>query len=208
MKKTMYCILLLLASIACNILGISITPTPIPTYPQSLTYTPQPTALPPTYTAFPTSESTQGLEGQVIADLTSICDLAEPELSPAQLTFAAGSSRTITGCATLNDELPLENTMALVVHFSSAGSDGVVMKVPWPSDIIIHADGDTKSAYALYFPWAAPLGGGWATKGSGEVTIESNAAVELLYLMPKFTGTVTIEIVNVGSFNIEIPSSP
>ena len=154
------------------------------------------------------------LEGRFI-DFSSICEFCNREpklLSPQKSTFYKGAKWTITGCSTLDEKLLSQQPLAIIVKIHNSTDVGQALILPLLSDLIVHTQTDSKLALAFYFPFAAisPTGvirGDWVTelKGKIEAQVKAGTAMELLYLIPRFNGKAKIELLNIGSFEINEP---
>lgn len=188
------------------------TPTPTPTATPTPTLTPTPTTPTPAPTPTPTpSPEARGwmLEGHFVS-FTSICDLKPEPLGPKRVTIGKGSKFTTTGCTSLDEELKEQQPLAIIIKIRNSASISRTLTVPLLSDVIVHTEADSKPALAFCLPasWVGGAKGAcaWVTKVEDaklEVEMEPEAAVELLYLIPRFSGEATIELVNIGSFKIK-----
>lgn len=148
------------------------------------------------------------VKGQLV-DFASTCDL-KPEPS-GPLSVQLSGNFTMTGCTTLDQEL--QQSLALIITIRNATSTNRTLTVPLLSDVIVCTNGDSEYASAFCIPnqWISTGGSSsWVTKvedGILRVEIAPDGAVELLYLVPQFSGEVTIELVDIGSFKIEPPKT-
>jgi len=94
----------------------------------------------------------------------------------------------------------------VVVQVQNLTASSSEFILPWPSDVSIHIGADSKSALAFYWPWEK----GWVIKGSGKLLyeVEPNKAVEILYVIPGFSGEATIELPNIGTLKVNLPTKP
>jgi predicted nucleic acid-binding Zn ribbon protein len=136
----------------------------------------------------------------------SLCDLRPESSGPSSVKFAG--KFTITGCGTLDDQF--QQPLAILITVQNITSEKYTLTIPLISDVILHSGGETENALALCIPsqWLM-MGGGcsWVTTEEGgtlQVDIEPNESVELLYLFPHFEGEAIIELLDIGSFKIEI----
>ena len=184
------------------------TPTPVPPTATPTLAPPTPTPVTPTFTPSPVPSTptpvprTWLFEGQIISSFTSLCDLRQPELQPQNVrgTFAPGGGLTYTGCQTLDEEL--QWPLAITIKIQNSTNISRTLTIPLPSEVIIHTQEDSKPALAFYCQ-------GWVTEAEGveiEVDVEPGAVVELLYLIAPFSSEATIELVDIGSFKIEVTS--
>ena len=208
------------------------TLTPYPTYtpvrvvtstpmPPTATFTPilptvTPTRVLPTATpsrVLPTTTPTSEkwlLEGCLFTNFTSLCDVGEPEpLSIKEYTVAAQIEYSVTGCVTMDERLQSTQLLVIVVRIQNLTNETNTLTLPWPSDVIVHTKTDSKPALAYRYPFGGGWGR-WVTVGKGKLTVQvkPSAAVELACLLSRFSGEVTIEVVNTGSFRISAPSEP
>jgi len=149
------------------------------------------------------------LEGRFI-DFSSICELSnlEPKLlSPQKSTFYKGAERTITGCLTLDEKLLSQKPLAIIIKIRNSTDVVQALTLPLLSDFIVHTQTDSKSALAFYYPWGSVDLRGWVIelKGKIEAQVKAGTAMELLYLIPGFNGKAKIELLNIGSFEINEP---
>ncbi|KYK30420.1 MAG: zinc ribbon domain-containing protein [Theionarchaea archaeon] len=145
------------------------------------------------------------VEGRLI-DFTTICDL-KPE-SSGPLSVELGGKFTMTGCTTLDEEL--QQPLALSITIRNSSNENQILSVPLLLDVIVHTQEDPKQVLAFCIPgqWISTGGScSWATRVEGgtlKIEIGPDGAVELLYLVPQFDGKATIELVNIGSFEVEV----
>jgi len=109
----------------------------------------------------------------------------------------------VTGCATLDEEL--QQPLAIVIKLENSTDTSHTLTLPLLPDLIVHTRTDSTPALALYHPWGPK---GWMTEAKGKLEVEvgPGAVVELLYLVPRFDGEATIELVNIGLFKIKATS--
>ncbi|MFQ5812712.1 MAG: hypothetical protein ACE5I2_05920 [Anaerolineae bacterium] len=180
--------------------------TPVPTeksVPPTPTLTPvlpSPTPVPPTPTFAPT---TWLLQGQIIGDFTSVCDLDRPELQPQDVgaTYAPGAQLSWVGCETLDEEL--QSPLAVIIKVQNSTDLNHTLMIPLPLDVIVHTQAGSKPAAAFYHQ-------GWVEGRDVklETEVKPGSAVELLYLIPRFSSEATIDLGDIGSFKIEAPMPP
>lgn len=143
------------------------------------------------------------VEGR-LTDFTSICNL-KPE-SSGPLSVELGGKFTMTGCTTLDEEL--QQPFAISIKIRNSADESRTLAVPLLSDVIVHIEGGSKQALALCIPGQWVSAGGscsWVTKvedGTLKLEIGPGGAVELLYLVPQFSGEAIIELVGIGSCSI------
>ncbi|MFC1712705.1 Ig-like domain-containing protein [Candidatus Poribacteria bacterium] len=139
------------------------------------------------------------LEGNFVS-YNSLCDLGKPDLSPRSVQVPPGISFTITACGNLEEEL--QQPLALVIKIQNVTTHSRILEVPLPSDLVFMDGQLLRTAFAIYFPWAA-FSGLWA-KGEGrlQVEVDPDSSVEFLYLIPLFSGEATIEFGDTGAFEI------
>jgi len=107
-----------------------------------------------------------------------------------------------TGCAALDKEL--QQPLAIIITIRNSTDTSHNLTVPLLSDVVVHSKVGSEPALAFWFPgfWGDP---GWVAKVEGaelEVEIEPGVAIELLYLVPQFSGEATIEVANIGLFKV------
>ena len=149
------------------------------------------------------------LEGRFI-NFSSLCEFhnREPKLLlPQSVTYYGGIKRTITGCSTLDEKLLSQRPLAIIIKIHNSTNVGQALILPLLSDFIVHTQTDSKSALAFYYHWGSVDLRGWVTelKGKIEVQVKAGTAMELVYLIPGFNGKAKIELLNIGSFEINEP---
>jgi hypothetical protein len=149
------------------------------------------------------------LEGRFI-NFSSICEISNRELkllSPQSVTFYKGAKWTITGCSTLDEKLLSQQPLAIIIKIHNSTNVGRAFTLPLLSDLVVHTQTDSKSALAFYYHWGSVDLRGWVTelKGKIEAQVKAGTAMELLYLIPRFNGKAKIELLNIGSFEINEP---
>lgn len=142
------------------------------------------------------------LEGEIIV-YKSVCDLREPDLSPQKGTIAGGTETTVTGCMTL-DEM-LQQAWALIVKIKNSANNVCDLIIPPPSDVIVNEGKTSNPAYAIYAVWLPIKGMATSIKGKITTSVDPNATVELMYIIPRFSTKSVIEIKGIGSFSISTP---
>ena len=150
------------------------------------------------------------LEGRFI-NFSSLCELSNRELKlllPQRIELSG--EWTMTGCSTLDEKLLSQQPLAIIIKIHNSTNVEQALTLSLLSDFIIHTQTDSKSALAFYFPWAISqigFGPGWETevKGKIEAQVKAGTAMELLYLIPGFNGKAKIELLNIGSFEINEP---
>ena len=150
------------------------------------------------------------IEGRFI-NFSSLCDFhnREPKLLSPQSAELSGKW-TITGCSTLYEKLLSQKPLAIIIKIHNSTDVGQALMLSLLSDFIVHTQTDSKPALAFYSPWviySTGVGGGWVTelKGKIEAQVKAGIAFELLYLIPRFNGKAKIELLNIGSFEINEP---
>ena len=149
------------------------------------------------------------LEGRFI-NFSSLCEFCNREpklLSPQKSTFYKGAKWTITGCSTLDEKLLSQQPLAIIIKIHNSTDVVQALTLPLLSDFIVHTQTDSKSALAFYYHWGSVDLRDWVTelKGKIEVELKAGAAMELVYLIPGFNGKAKIELLNIGSFEINEP---
>jgi hypothetical protein len=149
------------------------------------------------------------LEGRFI-NFSSLCEFCNREpklLSPQKSTFYKGTKWTITGCSTLDEKLLSQKPLAIIIKIHNSTDVGQALILPLLSDFIVHTQTDSKSALAFYYYWGSVDLRGWVTelKGKIEAQVKAGTAMELVYLIPRFNGKAKIELLNIGSFEINEP---
>jgi len=149
------------------------------------------------------------LEGRFI-NFSSLCEFCNREpklLSPQKSTFYKGAKWTITGCSTLDEKLLSQQPLAIIIKIHNSTDVVQALTLPLLSDLIVHTQTDSKSALAFYYHWGSVDLRGWVTelKGKIEVQVKAGTAMELVYLIPRFNGKAKIELLNIGSFEINEP---
>jgi Tol biopolymer transport system component len=140
-------------------------------------------------------------EGHIVEGVASLCDLPEPELTPEQVTSSDDATATLVGCSSLDTFF--HQPMLMLVTVRNSSSVGGSFTVPWPSEVIVSPRSDDayepQAALALFYPWGTT---GWATSGAGSITfeVEPGTAIELLYLIPGFSGEAEVGLINTGAF--------
>lgn len=150
------------------------------------------------------------LEGRFI-DFSSLCEFRDRELkllSPQRINLSG--EWTITGCSTLDEKLLPQQPLAIIIKIHNSTDVLQALTLPLLSGFIVHTQTDSKPALAFYFPWAISsigFGTGWDTKlkGKMEVQVKAGTAMELLFLITRFNGKAKIELLNIGSFEINEP---
>ncbi|MBA7537874.1 hypothetical protein ES705_30145 [subsurface metagenome] len=149
------------------------------------------------------------LEGRFI-NFSSLCEFRDHELkllSPQSVTYYKGTERKITGCLTLDEKLLPQQPLAIIIKIHNSTDVGQALTLPLLSDLIVHTQTDSKPALAFYYPWGSVDLRGWVTELKGEMgaQVKTGTAMELLYLIPGFNGKAKIELLNIGSFEINEP---
>ncbi len=167
------------------------------TLPSSPTATPSPTAVP--------ESGGWIIEGAKFLNFNSICGLKLEPSRPKSLTI--GGEWTMTGCSTLDEQLG--KPLAIVIKIRNSGKTNLNLTVPLLSDVVVHMDTESKAPLAFYLPTSWLPYGGWVTEEKGEliVEMEPGTIVELLYLIPQFSGEAIIDLGSIGSLKIEAPAS-
>jgi len=131
------------------------------------------------------------MEGHVLGGFASFCDIPVPPLMPSTVDPGADSAAVLVRCSALDELTP--QPLAVQITVSNPVDLKDVFIIPWPSQITIRpCDAmtacETEEALALLFPGGA---GSWALAGEGrwEAVIEPGSAIELLYLVPFFSGS-------------------
>ncbi len=159
------------------------------------------------------NKSTTGpwlLEGHFI-NFNSICDITKPELFPKNITLHKGTV-TLTMCGNLEEELS-PKPLAVIITILNTSKTNQTLIFPSLSDFIIHTQEGPKSAIAYCYSWfkmGLPKPAGWPeltalwvtkdNKARFSTEVSSGEQVELVYLVPRFSGKATIELKNIGSF--------
>ena len=148
------------------------------------------------------------LEGRFI-DFSSICEFhdREPKLLSPQLVKLSAKKLTVTDCSILYEKLLPQQPLAIIIKIQNTTNVTRLLTLPL-TDLIVHTQTDSKPALAFYCPWHSLGKRGWASKAIGcvlEVELRSGTAMELLYLIPRFNGKAKIELLNIGSFEINEP---
>jgi len=149
------------------------------------------------------------LEGRFI-NFSSLCELHNRELkllSPQSVTYYGGTKRTMTGCSTLDEKLLSQRPLVIIIKIHNSTDVEQALILPLLSDFIVHTQTDSKSALAFYYHWGSVDLRGWVTelKGKIEAQVKAGTAMELVYLIPRFNGKAKIELLNIGSFEINEP---
>lgn len=143
------------------------------------------------------------LEGELIS-YTSICEIENPTFGPLNITIPIGTMVSIEEeCEKLEAEL--QQPLALILRVRNLDDSGHPFTMPSLTDIVINDGTSRRSAFALKFPWrlSATTGPGWATTiAAFESGVSPNAVKQFLYLIPNFSGKVTIEVGDISSFEI------
>jgi hypothetical protein len=113
----------------------------------------------------------------------------------------------MTGCSTLDKKLLSQKPLAIIIKIHNSTDVEQALTLSLLSDLIVHTQTDSKSALAFYYPWGSVDLRGWVTKAKGkiEAQVKAGTAMELLYLIPRFNGKAKIELLNIGSFEINEP---
>ena len=149
------------------------------------------------------------LEGRFI-NFSSLCEISNRRLkllSPQKSTFYKGTKRTIIGCSTLDEKLISQKPLVIIIKIRNSTDVVQALTLPLLSDLIVHTQTDSNSALAFYYPWGSVDLRGWVIelKGKIEAQVKAGTAIELLYLIPRFNGKAKIELLNIGSFEINEP---
>jgi len=150
-------------------------------------------------------KSTWLLEGRFIS-LTSVCDFTAhmSELVFPQNVWALPQTElTMSACNQLDNDLQ-EPPLALIIRVQNSTNTNCTFTLRLLSDLIVCTQTDSKPALAFYAFWTR-FAGIWVTKAKGGIRLEvgPGGAVELLYLVARFSGEATIELLNIGSFKID-----
>lgn len=136
----------------------------------------------------------------------SVCDLTKSYkllVASVSVTVTAVTDAKLTNiaCSDLEKELGRSST-ALFIWIQNLAETSESFVIPFPSDVVISDGNTSRNALALYWP-IVPMG--WATGGSGimKMEIKPDAAVELLYLVPKLSGEDIVTFGDIGSFTVE-----
>lgn len=159
----------------------------IPALSQTQEPAPTPTVISPT---------TAALEGKVLNDQKSICDLDKPRRTPDAVTLMAGTRRTLLtgGCKDWDSR----EVVGLVLKVTNATGDKNVFKVLLPAEITITTENGARPAAALFFPWGHTQGYSMFETGGVTVELKPKESAEFLYLMPKTTLPPAVEVQGYG----------
>ena len=148
---------------------------------------PAPTAISP---------STAVLEGRVMANQKSVCDLEKPRRTPDAITLAAGTRRTLLtgGCKDWDSK----EVFGLLLKVTNATGERNVFKVPLPADITITTADGVRPGTALYFPWGRTQGYSMFEAGGVAVELKPKESAEFLYLLPKTALPPAVEVQGYG----------
>jgi len=148
------------------------------------------------------------LEGRFI-NFSSLCEISnrEPKLLSPQFVKLSAKKLTVTDCSILYEKLLPQQPLLIIIKIQNTTNVGQLLILPL-TDLVVHTQTDSKLALAFYCPWHSLGKRGWASKAIGcvlEVELRSGTAMELLYLIPRFNGKAKIELLNIGSFEINEP---
>ena len=148
------------------------------------------------------------LEGRFI-NFSSLCELSNRDpklLLPQSFKFSA-KKLTVMDCSILYEKLLPQKPLAIIIKIHN--STDVLQALTLPlTDLIVHTQTDSKPALSFYCPWHSLGKRGWASKAIDcvlEVELRSGTAMELVYLIQRFNGKARIELLNIGSFEINEP---
>lgn len=159
----------------------------MPALSQAQEPAPAPTAVSPT---------TAVLEGKVLSDQKSICDLDKPRRTPDAVTLIAGTRRTLLtgGCKDWDSK----DVFGLLLRVTNATGEKNVFKVPLPAEITLTTENGARPATALFFPWGRTQGYSMFEAGGVTVELKPKESAEFLYLLPKTTVEPAVDIQGYG----------
>ena len=141
------------------------------------------------------------LEARALTGYKSLCDL-EPELSPKTAIINPGAGFSFdAGCRNFDDK-PLVPVTIKVKNTNTQETKRFT--IPLLSEVTVNTDKGPQPATALYITWNFPRGFATGTKGIIEVDVAPGATIELLYLLPKATGKIKIQIKDHNPLNLSI----
>jgi hypothetical protein len=168
----------------------------------SKTTIPEPSWSPTSTGEFTPSPSSQvwSLEGRFV-DFTSICDLETGPLPPSKHVKQSGKW-IFTGCKNL--DMSLQEPVAIIITIRNSSETSSNLSVPMLSDVVVNTGKTSETALAFWRPgfWDQP---GWVNEMEGatlEIELEPGVELDLLYLLPRFSGQVTIKVADIGSLNL------
>ena len=168
----------------------------------SKTTMPEPSRSPTSADVLTPSPSSQiwSLEGRFV-DFTSICDLETGPLPPSKHAKQSGKW-IFTGCKNL--DMSLQEPIAIIITISNSSETSRSLSVPMMSDVVVNTGKTSEIALAFWHPglWDQP---GWVNEIEGaalEVELEPGVELDLLYLLPRFSGQATIKVADIGSLDL------